>query len=107
MQQKGITPVNDYWKFTRDLRSQLKLIRVFESQFFELDDLCEWSVRNGVTVMKPDTGERVSVVDADLAARQADVYDRLCTEVGNLYDMLCQGRACFEVPDAAGSDKES
>ena len=53
-------PVQDYWKFTRELRAQLNLVKMLERQFFELDDLCEWAIRNDVTCLDDKSGERVS-----------------------------------------------
>lgn len=97
MKQNEMKPVNDYWKFTRELKAQMNLIKVYERQFFELDDLCEWSVKNDVTVMDFDKGERVSVVEESLSDEQAAVYEKMRVEVGNLYDMLCQGRSCFNL----------
>lgn len=88
--------VMDYWKFTKELRSQIDLIRVLGRQFFEIDDLCDWSVRNDVTVLDPKHGKRVSLVDNSLGRQQAEIYENLRIEVGNLYDMLSMGRSCFE-----------
>ena len=95
--QKETKPVQDYWKFTRDLRAQLNLVKMLERQFFELDNLCEWAVRNDVTCMDEKSGQRVSVVDDCLSQQQKDCYERMRVEVGNLYDMLMQGRQCFGI----------
>lgn len=89
--------IQDYWKFTRELRAQLNLIEVLQRQFFGLDDLCEYVIRNDVTVIDNNTGKRVSLVDESLAGRQVEVYERLRIEVGNLYDMLSIGRRCFDL----------
>ena len=91
----GTKPVADYWKFMRELRAQLNLVKMLERQFFELDDLCEWAIRNDVTCLDDMSGERVSVVDDCLNKQQRDCYERMRIEVGSLYDMLIQGRQCF------------
>lgn len=86
-------PVQDYWKFTREVKSQLELINMLERQFSELDDLCEYAIRNNITALN-ENGNRVSVI-GDLGAQQSEVYEKMRIEVGNLYDMLSRGRSCF------------
>ena len=99
MENQISNPVQDYWKFTRELKSQFDIVRLFERQFFELDDQCEWSVKNNVTFTN-EKGERVSILDDYLNARQKEVYERLRIETGNLYDMLSRGRGCFNLENA-------
>ncbi len=86
--------VQDYWRFTRELRAQLNAVQAFERQFFELDDLCEWSLKNQVTCLN-DNGERVSVVDDCLGGHQLEVYRKLHKAVGDLDKMLTIGLGCF------------
>lgn len=95
--------VQDYRKFTRELRAQLNLVKMLERQFFGLDDLCEWAIKNEVTCLNRNGGsnERVSVIDDCLGRQQKDCYERMRVEVGNLYDMLMQGRQCFGFDDDA------
>ena len=88
-------PVHDYRKFTRDLKAQLELVNLLERQFSDLDNLCEYAIRNNITALD-EHGVRVPVV-GDLGGMQAAVYKNMCQEVGNLYDMLSQGRRCFNI----------
>ena len=92
-------PVQDYWKFTRELKAQLELVNLLERQFSEFDDLCEYAIRNNITALD-EHGVRVPVV-GDLGCQQAAVYEKMRQEVGNLYDMLSQGRRCFGMEDYA------
>lgn len=89
--------VKDYWTFTRDLRAQMNVVKMLERQFFELDDLCEWAIKNNVTCLRDFTGERVSVVDDSLGKQQAEIYARFQKEVDCLRRLLAEGKSCFIV----------
>lgn len=87
-------PVQDYWKFTRDLRAQLKAVESMKRMFFELDDMCESAIRNDISVLS-DNGERVNLVDDCLAAEQLEWYHKLRKAVKDLDTMLADGEVCF------------
>ena len=87
--------VLDYLKFVRELKSQFNAVKALERQFFELEDLCEWSLKNDVTCLN-DEGERVSVIDDCLGGQQEDVYNRLLKSVVDLGVMLSDGKECLE-----------
>ena len=87
-------PVQDYWKFTRELRAQLKAVESMERMFFELDDMCESAIRNDISVLN-DKGERVNLVDDCLAAEQLEWYHKLRKAVRDLDTMLADGEECF------------
>jgi len=86
--------IADYHSFVRDLKSQFNAVQVLEKSFFELEDLCEWSIVNGVTCLN-DKNERVSVVDETLGRQQNEMYEKLCKAVKDLHCMLSSGVSCF------------
>lgn len=92
--KENIETVQDYWKFTRDLKSQLGTIELLEKQFFALDDLCEYAVRNKVTCLDDD-GQRVSIIDDCLGKQQMEVFRKMKKAVCDLGKMLECGDSCF------------
>ena len=95
---KSQNKVNDYWQFKKELRGQLNAVHVLEREFFELEELCDWAIKNDVTCLN-DNGQRVSVVDDSLGARQSEVYMKLCKVVCDLGDMLEDGKSCFTIDE--------
>ena len=93
--QKNSIVVQDYHKFTRELRAQLNVLKVLEREFYGLDDLCEWSIRNDVTCLNEGMDDRINVVDDCLGEQQRNVYKRMMREVAVLGDMLSAGLRCF------------
>ena len=89
-----IKPVQDYWKFTRELSAQLNAVKALERSFFGLDDLCEWSIKNGAAVLN-DEGERVSIINDCLGKHQCEVYMKLRKAVRDLDVLLASGEYCF------------
>ena len=92
--EKKVRQVQDYRKFLAELKAQFRAVSVLERQFYELDDLCEYAIKNDVTVLD-DSGVRVSVVDDCLAKEQLDVYQKLHKAVEDLGGMLADGEGCF------------
>ena len=92
----GLKPVQNYREFTKELREQLNVVKILERQFFCLEELCEWSIKNDATCINEE-GERVSIVADCFDGQQIEVYDKLRKAVHDLDMMLESGESCFKV----------
>ena len=92
MEKDKVLPVQDYWKFMRELKARLDLVCILERQFFVIDDMCESAVKVG------NCSDAKSVCSL-LSSQQAEVYSMLCDKVKSLNAMLSEGRSCFNLDE--------
>ena len=92
--KKTIGPVQDYWQFLGELKAQFETANALKKTFFELDELCEWAIKNNITCYN-DSGERVSIVEDGLGEQQEMIYKKLLKAVRDLEALLASGVECF------------
>ena len=94
MKTKEKLPVTEYQDFMRKLKSQLRAVQILSERFFEIEEVCSSSLREGVTVVN-FRGDLVSIVDKYLGGLQLQVYDHLAEVVNELELMIDKNRSCL------------